>query len=411
MEIKNLKKVAQRILKAVKLEEKIILYGDADLDGAAAVIILKETIKNLGGKIAAVYFPDRELEGYGITEKGLNYLTKHINKLCARPAALLIVLDSGIGNFKEVVMAKKLGFEVIIIDHHQILDKLPEASIIVDPKQKGDKYPFKELATAGIAFKLSELLLKNTLPREAPYSPPSRLRRAPSMTDLMRKNFLELVALATIADMMPREEENKIFIEEGLKSLENSFRPGIKAFFAPHLSLRWGVESFEDLNRKVSKIISILNVRDVENNLPASFRLLTSSSLEESEAIIEKLLEKSELRKEKIKKIMERIEEKISKQTAPIVFEGSSDWEFTLMSSVASIICQRYQKPTFIFKKLEKESSGTVRTPAGIDSVSLMKKCKKYLLTYGGHSLASGFRVKNENLKKFKECLIKQLKP
>jgi len=280
-------------------------------------------------------------------------------------------------------MAKKLGFEVIIIDHHQILDKLPEASIIVDPKQKGDKYSFKELAAAGIVFNLSELLLKNI------------------MTDLMKKNFLELVALATIADMMPREEENKIFIEEGLKSLENSFRPGIKAFFEME-----AFKSYENLNQKISKIISILNVRDVENSSPASFRLLTSSSLEESEAIIEKLLEKSELRKEKIKKIMERIEEKISRQTAPIVFEGSSDWEFTLMSSVASIICQRYQKPTFIFKKLEKESSGTVRTPAGTDSVSLMKKCKKYLLTYGGHSLASGFRVKNENLEKFKECLI-----
>jgi len=288
-------------------------------------------------------------------------------------------------------MAKKLGFEVIIIDHHQILDKLPEASIIVDPKQKGDKYPFKEFATAGIVFKLSELLLKNI------------------MTDLLRENFLELVALATIADMMPQEEENKIFIEEGLKSLENSWRPGIKAFFAPHLKEGWGVESFEDFNQKVSKIISILNVRDVENSLPASFRLLTSSSLEESKVLVEKLLKKSELRKEKIKEIMERIEEKILREAEQIIFMGGPDWEFTLISSVASIICQRYQKPTFIFKKLEKESIGTVRTPAGIDSVSLMKKCKKYLLTYGGHSLASGFRIKNENLEKFRECLMKQL--
>jgi len=380
-EIKNLKKVAQRILKAAKGKEKIILYGDADLDGTAAVIILTDTIKNLGGKITTIYFPDRELEGYGITEKGLNYLKKLGGE------ALLIALDCGIGNFKEVVMAKKLGFEVIIIDHHQILDKLPEASIIVDPKQKGDKYPFKGLATVGIVFKLSELLLKNM------------------MTDLMRKNFLELVALATIADMMPREEENKIFIEEGLESLESTFRPGIKAFFEME-----DFEGFEGFNRRISKIISILNVRDVENNLPASFRLLTSSSLEESKVLVEKLLEKSKLRKEKIKEITERIEEKISREAEPIIFMGSPNWEFTLISSVASIICQRYQKPTFIFKKLEEESIGTVRTPSGVNSVSLMKKCKKYPLTYGGHPLASGFRIKNENLEKFKECLIKQLK-
>jgi len=306
---------------------------------------------------------------------------------------LLIALDCGIGNFKEVVMAKKLGFEVIIIDHHQILDKMPEASIVVDPKQKGDKYPFKELATAGIVFKLSELLLKNI------------------MTENLRKNFLELTALATIADMMPREEENKIFIEKGLKSLENSWRPGIKAFFEMK-----AFESFEDFDRSVSKIISILNVRDVENSLPASFRLLTNHSLKESKAMVEKLLEKRELRKEKIKETMERIEEKISREadnTHPppsIIFMGSPDWEFTLISSVASIICQRYQKPTFIFKKLETESIGTVRAPSGTNSVSLMEKCSKYLLTYGGHPLASGFRIKNENLEKFKECLIKQLK-
>jgi len=379
IEIKDLKKVAQRILKAIKNKEKIILYGDADLDGAAAVIILKETIKNLGGSVSTVYFPDRELEGYGITEKGLNYLKKLGGK------ALLVALDCGIGNFKEVVMAKKLGFEVIIIDHHQILDKMPEASIVVDPKQKGDKYPFKELATAGIVFKLSELLLKNI------------------MTENLRKNFLELTALATIADMMPREEENKIFIEEGLSSLENSWRPGIQVLL--------GMEPFknyDNLNQKVSKIISILNVRDVENNFPASFRLLTSSSLEESKVLVEKLLAKSEIRKEKIKEITEKIEEKISREAESIIFMGSPDWDFTLISSVASIICQRYQKPTFIFKKLEKESIGTVRTPSEINSVSLMKKCKKYPLTYGGHPLASGFRIKNENLEKFKECLIAQ---
>jgi len=379
MEIKNLKKTAQRILKAVKNKEKIVLYGDADLDGAAAVIILADTIKNLGGKIAAFYFPDREAEGYGITETGLDRLKK-IGK-----NVLLISLDLGIGNFKEVKLAKKLGFEIIIIDHHEVLDKLPEAKIIVDPKQKEDKYPFKELATAGIVFKLSKLLLSD------------------KMTDLIRKNFLELTALATIADMMPKQEENEMFIEEGIGYLESSFRPGIKVFFE--------MEPFENcanLSQKISKIISILNVRDVENNLPASFRLLTNSSLKESRAIVEKLLEKNKLRKEKIAATTEEIERRISGQISSVVFEGGPDFDFTLISSTASIICHRYQKPVFIFKKLENESIGTVRAPSGINSVSLMKKCSKYLLTYGGHPAASGFRIKNENLEKFKECLREQ---
>ena len=381
MEIKNLKKTASRLLKSIKNKEKIVLYGDADLDGTTAVIILADTIKNLGGKATAIYFPDRELEGYGITEKGLDCLKENA-------PALLVALDCGIGNFKETELAKKLGFEVIIIDHHQVLDALPKAEIIVDPNQKGDKYPFKGLAAVGISFKLSELLFRG------------------KMTDSMRKNFLELVTLGTIADMMPRESENKIFVEEGISSFERSWRPGLRAFFAPHLQERWGVKDYLNLNQKIFRIISILNVRDVENNFPASFRLLTSSSVEEAKEILIKLLGKSVQRKEKIEKTVEEVEQRISKESEPIIFEGDSNWDFTLISAVASIICQRYQKPTFVFKKLEKESIGTVRTPAGIDSVSLMKKCSQYPITYGGHPLASGFRIKNDNLEKFKQCLI-----
>ena len=376
MEIKNLAKAADRIKKAVKNKERIILYGDADLDGVSSVIILKETIKNLGGDISAVYFPDREIEGYGITEKGLDELKKFT-------PALLIALDLGIGNFQEVKLAKKIGFEVIIVDHHQVLDKLPQAEIIVNPKQKGDKYPFKELANAGIAFKLAEAILGQ------------------QMSGSLRENFLELTGLATVADMMPKESDNLEFISSGLSSLENSWRPGIRAFFD------LGPEFDMEPNQKISKIISLLNVRDLENSLPASFRLLDSSSVEEVKGLIEKLTEKNRFKRESIGEIVSQIEARIEKEDIPIIFQGDSDWDFTLISSVASILCHRYQKPTFIFKILEKEAQGTVRTPKETDSVALMKKCRKYLLTYGGHAQASGFRLKNENLEKFKECLVK----
>jgi len=382
MVIKNLKKAANRILKAIKNKERIILYGDADLDGAVSVIILKESIQNLGvSEVSAVYFPDRETEGYGVSETGLNHLA-------VLAPALLVVLDCGIGNFKEINLAKKLGFEVIVIDHHQVLGKLPNASIVVDPKQKNDKYPFKELATAGIVFKLSELLLKD------------------KMTNALRKNFLEITALATIADMMPREQENKIFIEQGLASIESSWRPGIQAFLRMEL-----FESISNLNQKVSKLVSILNIRNLDNGMPASFRLLTSFSEKESQKIIKKLLRKSELKKEKINKIAEEIEWQISTNQEPIIFIGSAEWEFGFISTLASIICNKYGKPTFIFKKGTKESQGAVRAlSGGINSVCLMEKCSKYLLAFGGHPRASGFRIKNENLEKFKKCLIKNLK-
>lgn len=374
--MKNLQKAVDRILEAVKNKERIILYGDADLDGVSSVIITKEAIKGLGGNVCAVYFPDREKEGYGITKTGLGYLKKF------KPA-LLIALDCGISNFKEVKLAKKSGFSVIIIDHHKVLDKLPEADIIVDPKQEGDKYPFKDLAAVGVTFKLLELLLGE------------------KMTESLRKNFLELVALATIADMMPKIEDNRIFIEEGLRYIEDSWRPGIRTLFKADF-----LEEF-DLYGKVSKIISMLNVRDLEKGLPTSFFILTSSSFYDLEEMILRLKEKNKVRKERVGEIIEEIRERNSENGNPIIFEGESDWEYPLISSAASFICRDFKKPTFIFKKLEKESQGTVRVPGDIDSVTLMGRCKKYLLTFGGHAKASGFRIKNENLDKFKKCLIK----
>jgi single-stranded-DNA-specific exonuclease len=375
-EIKNLKKAAQRIKKAIEDKERIILYGDADLDGVSSIVVLKEAIKNLGGEIFTVYFPDREKEGYGITKAGLNFLKKF-------SPALLIALDLGIGNFEEVKLAKKLGFDIIIIDHHEILGKLPKADIVVDPKQKRDKYPFKNLATVGIVFKLAEILLKE------------------KMTESLRRNFLELVSLGTLADMMPREGENEIFIEEGLQSLENSFRPGILAFSEV-------LDSEISTREKVSRMISILNIRESEKTAPASFKLFTISSLEEAKSLVLNLIERKEIRKEMIRKALEEIEKK--KLNQKIIFEGSQDWDFSILGTLASRLSRKYQKPTFVFKKLEKESVGAVRVPPGINSVELLRKCERYLLTYGGHPPASGFRIKNENLEKFKICLIENLK-
>jgi single-stranded-DNA-specific exonuclease len=372
MEIKNLKKAAERILTAVERGEKILLYGDADLDGVCSTIILKDTIQTLGGRIQKVYFPDREKEGYGISEIALNSFKKYT-------PALLIALDCGISNFKEVKLAKELGFNVIIVDHHEVLNDLPEADIIVDPKQKGDNYPFKNLATVGIAFKLSQEILKE------------------KMSEAMRRNFLELVALATLADMMPQERENKLMIDEGLELMKNSFRPAFRIF-----------PLFFKIPQEIHKIISILNVRDMEGNLPASFRLLTLADFEEAKKLFEKLIEKGKTRKEEIKKMIEEIKSQIAEKD-PIIFAGSEKWNFSLIPAVTSQICQIFKKPTFIFKIGKTETQGTVRSTPEVNTVELMKKCKNLLISFGGHPQASGFRIKNENLEKFKKCLIENL--
>ena len=377
-EIKNLKKASERILKAIKNKERIILYGDADLDGTTSAIILKESIQYLGGKVEAIYFPNREIEGHGVTENALNLLKKIT-------PALFITVDCGIGNFEEIRLANNLGFEVIVIDHHQVC-KLPEASIIVNPKQDGDKYPFKELAAAGIVFKLSELLL------------------GVQITEKLKKDFLGLTALATIADMMLVEADNKIFIDKGLVLIKNSFRVGIQTFFEEEI-----VKNIDGLDKKILKFISIFNTRDFKNGMPISFQLLTLNSKEKAQELIIELFQENIQKKQQIKQIMMQLKKQILNDKEPIIFLGSVDWKFSFISSLASIISHKYQKPTFIFKKGKEESHGTVRILKDINSVNLMKKCSKYLLAFGGHPRASGFRIKNENLEKFKSCLIKNL--
>lgn len=374
-EVKNLKKAAERIKKAIKKKERIVLYGDADMDGVSSVIILKEAIANLGGKVSAIYFPDRETEGYGINEAALNYLKKYA-------PALFIAVDLGIGNFKEIKLAKKMGFEVMIVDHHKVLNKLPAASIIVNPKQKGDEYPFKEFAAAGVVFKLAEALLGKKI------------------TPALKNNFLELAALATIADMMIQEEDNIEIVTAGLASLKNTFRPGLKVF----------METDENGSRQIAqKIISACHAAGTApDHINEAYFLLTSTSTKEAEHLAAELLEKAYIRQQKIKEITEEVKKMILKKTGEsIIFEGSKDWPILMAGPACSKICNIYKKPVFLYSQKEKDSQGAVRTPKGIDGVKPMIHCSKYLETYGGHPQAGGFRIKNKDLGKFKKCLIK----
>lgn len=379
-EIKNLKKAAERIKKAVSNKEKIIIYGDADMDGISAVIILKEAIQNLGGKVEAVYFPDREIEGYGLNDDALNYLKK-------QSPALLILLDCGIGNFIEIKSAKKLGFEVMIIDHHQPLKKLPAASIIVNPKQKGDKYPFKEFAAAGVVFRLIEVLLEGKL------------------TPALRDNLLELTALATIADMMVQTDDNLEFIHEGLKSLKNTIRPALQVFGDIDPVVKDNIKQF------AQKIILACHAGNGQDHSNEAYLLLVSRSVEEAKPMAKYLLDKAYDRHLQIKELVGEIERKVLRKTKEtIIFEGEDSWSVLMLGPAASKICRTYQKPVFLYNQKDGVCQGAVRTPKGIDGVKAMMGCSKILETYGGHPQAAGFRIKEKDLAVFKECLVKYFK-
>lgn len=386
-EIKNLQSAAKRILQAVKNKERIILYGDADPDGAASVIILKEAIEEQGGSVLAVYFPDREKEGYGINEKALRYLAK-------RTSGLLIALDCGIGNVQEVELAKKLGFEVIIIDHHQVPPGLLPGTLVVNPNQKTDKYPFKGLSSAGIVYRLVNYMSCGIDGREP-------------------NDFLSLAALSTLADQMPLLDENRRLVKEGLRELFFTERKGMLAlleFFGFSRTSRLSRSKIRFfIGEARQKIVPILNAAKIKNHLNEAYLLLTRDSLAKARLIVRELVGRAEKRRQEIQKIFEEIEHRSQDKT--VVFEGAVSWTLSCLGPVASKICQKRGLPTFLFKKMANISRGTVRVPPGVDAVKAMNSCSELLQTYGGHAPAAGFTVKNKNINKFKKCLTEYFRP
>src|SRR3989344_4473194 len=384
MPIKNLRKAALRIKKAIKNQERIILYGDSDLDGAASVVIVKESVEGLGGKVDQVYFPDRNKERHGLNEQA-------VHNLKPKAPALLILLDCGIGNFQEIKLARKLGFEVIVIDHHIILGKLPKAHIIVDPKQPGDRYPFKELATGGLALKLAFELLGENSPI------------------IKERNFFEIAALATIADMMVQTDDNQDIIETGLRGLKTPTRPSLKIFFELDKSLN-SLSSRE----VAQKIVAILNSGDAKNHINAIYSLLVSDNKKTITSLVKNLIEQKAQRQKRVKEITNEVEKIAIKNTKdPIVFASKNRWQYSLLGAVASRICGKYKKPAFLtqkdFNKKDGLGAGAVRMPKGVDAVKAMTHCKKLLKTFGGHPAAAGFSIEVGNLKEFKSCLIKYI--
>lgn len=378
-EIKNLKKAAQRLKKAISHKERIILFGDSDLDGTTSVLLLEETLKNLGAQDLLVYFSEWESEDYGLNKVALQFLKPFA-------PALLVALDSGIGNFEEIKTAKTLGFSIIVIDHHEILGKIPAADIVVDPKQSGDHYPFKQLTTVCLVYQLSQILIGKEI------------------SSVLKQGFSELAALGIVADMMPGKDLNAELLRMGSNSIKETMRPGFSAIIrAADLTHNSPREIFQ-------KLTAILNITAVKNHLTESYLLLKESSQEAALDLAKNLIRQAESRNQNIIQITEEISKRVENSSSPIIFEGDSQWPRVFSGAVASRICNKYKKPTFIFKKDIEKSRGSVRTAYGLNAVAALKTCSAFLTMYGGHPPAAGFTVNNENIDALKKCLEEYFK-
>jgi single-stranded-DNA-specific exonuclease len=374
----GVKEAAKRIIKAAKNQEKIIIFGDSDLDGVASVIVLKETFELLNPLYTNIdtYFPNRELEGHGLS---LEVLEKYKDET----PALLFIVDCGTANGKEITKAKKMGYEVIVIDHHRLNGRAPKPSIFVNTWQNGDEYPLKEFAAAGLVYMVAREVLNKT-------GHPGK------------EKLLEIVALATLSDMMPLKLDNEQLVNDGLNALINSKRHGIRAL------VELGDADLENDLDIYGKIIAPLNSAKIYDHTMESFELLIAEDYKKAKTLAGKLIKQNRAKKEYVFQAVKEITEKVGDEI--MIFETNEYWPAATLGVIASKLVQKHKRPTFIFRLVDDIAVGSARLPKNINGVEALKSCKDLLEAYGGHAPACGCRLKVKNLPKLEKCLNKYFK-
>ncbi len=371
-EILNLKKAADRIKKASVLKENIFIFSDSDLDGVTALLILEESLKTLGVKSYTGFLNRRE--GFQLTKRA-------VQKLKTLSSGILIFFDFGITNHNDIELGNKLGFYTIVVDHHAPVSSLPSAKIIVDPKQKKDKYPFKELAACGLSLKLSQKILGRTFKGR------------------LEQSLTELAAIGTLADKMPLKMDNKEIVKKGKKFFFKTFRPALRVFFKKF--------SGEPLENIIKKITLNLQIVDIKYGEPESYRFLKEVDTKKCEKMLELILRKSQRRKKILNHYFEKIKEKAGGSNNKFVFEGGEKIPDFAVGALAGRLAREFKKTAIIFSSNNKNSVGSVRTAEDVDCLEMLINCKRHLTKFGGHPRACGFLCPTDKIKDFYNCIYK----
>lgn len=374
----DMEKSVKRILEAIKNKEKIAVYGDYDVDGITSSTIISSVLKELKAK-PIVYIPDRRQEGYSLNKNALKYL--HENEV-----SLIITVDCGIRDIEEVEKAKKWGIDVIITDHHLPGDELPKSFSIINPKVKGENFPSKDLAGVGVAFKLASAIIQKS---------PKVFKKG------SEKWYLDLVALGTIADMVPLLGENRTLVKYGLIVLSKTRRKGIRAIFSS-AGIPLDLKKIPTTQQIGFQIAPRLNASGRMDHANSSFILLNSDSLKVTEKLAQELEIKNSKRQKVTEKVFKEIEENVD-LSERVIFQGSPDWPVGILGLAAGKICEKFARPAFIFNEGEDKCRGSIRSIKEFKVVDVLEMCRENLLDYGGHDFAGGFsfeKTKKENLAK-----------
>jgi single-stranded-DNA-specific exonuclease len=370
----DISQAVSRVYKAVLAREKIAVYGDFDVDGVTATVILVEGLSSLGAEVIP-YIPDRVNEGHGLKISALE-------KLKAEGADLVITVDCGVTDLAEVKQAQKMGVDVIITDHHIPLGNLPRAVAVIDPKRRDSVYPSPDLAGAGVAFKFLQALFHK---------------------DGRKKwlaKFLDLIVLATITDLVTLVGENRYLVKAGLRELSNSSRVGIQEM-VKLARLKPGELDAEDISWVLGPR---LNAAGRMKNASTSYQLLTTQSPEEARLLALELEEKNAERQKLTNEVLSRARGKLAaKLHLPVLIEGDESYSIGVIGLVAGKLADEFYKPAIIISLGPELCQGSCRSIPEFDITAALEECHNLLTTFGGHPLAAGFTVTRQNLAQLEE--------
>ena len=366
-----------RLRRALRNGEPIVIYGDFDADGVTATALMVQTLRALGGCVSP-YIPDRA-QGYGLHKAALTQLAHD-------GARVIVTVDCGIRSPKEVAHANQLGLDVIITDHHSVGETLPEAVAAVDPKRPDNHESFNELAGVGVAFKLAQALLRSH-------------RQIPVNTGEVRleeNDLLDLVALGTVADLVPLLGENRTLVHKGLARLNRMERPGIEA-----LCRRGGVKPSQVDTTTIGYTLGPrLNAAGRLANAQIAYQLLETQYPAEAECLAEQL-DGLNHRRQQITREIEEQARQLALATADeayLLFAASPDFLTGVVGLAANRLVEEFYRPAIVVEVGEETSRGSARSIPEFHITHALDECASLLIRHGGHAGAAGFTVANEHL-------------
>ena len=375
----DMEKAVDRIVTAIKNKEKIVIYGDYDVDGITSITVLKSFLEERGLQVDQ-YIPNRLEEGYGLNKPALE-------EIASKKYDLMITVDCGISAIEEIDYANSLGIQTIITDHHEPVEELPKAFAVIDAKRKDNQYPFRELAGVGVAFKLSQAISIRLGLEEKEYL-----------------KFLDIVCVGTISDIVPLVDENRVITKLGLRLVQQTKNIGLKAL------LQASGYNKIDSNTVSFGIAPRINASGRMGYQEDALALFLSKNIVEVNDLVKKLNGYNTKRQEIERNIYNEALAKIENEHLDnnnVIVVGGNGWHHGVIGIVASKITDLYFKPSILLCFEDDIGKGSGRSIPGFDLHEALNKCSNSLEKFGGHAMAIGVTVKKDNLDQFENDIEK----